>query len=450
MNLSKDDVPQLVRKIALPASIGFFFNTMFNVVDTFYAGRISTQAQAALSISFPVFFIIIALGNGVSNGVTALVSNAMGEGDKPKARLFAAQSLSFGVFLALALTFIGYLAAPALFHLLGAEDEYLTVALSYINVIFFGAFFFVMNMIGNGILQALGDTRTFRNALIIGFFANLVLDPCFIFGWWFFPEMGVAGIALATVIIQLIACTYVYSRALRTDLLDRRCLKHLPPRFLTFLDIARQGIPAGLNLMTVAIGIFIITYFVSWFGKEAVAAYGIATRIEQIAVLPTIGLNMATLTLVGHNNGAGLYDRVHLSLYTALKYGLVIISVGMIGVFVFSRQLMHLFTDDQKVIDIGAPYLRIAVFIFFAYLFLFINTSALQGVKRPLYGLWIGLYRQIVGPSIVYFLMASWFGLSGVWYGIVFVNWTAAFITILYTRHIMKNKLAWKPRPAAD
>ncbi len=442
MDLSNEPIPSLVRKIALPASVGFFFNTMFNVVDVYFAGEISTQAQAALGISFPVFFIIIALGNGIGNGTTALISNAMGEGNEPQARLYAAQALSFGFFLSCFLAVVGFISAPVLFGFLGADDEYLAISLSYINVVYAGVLFFVMNIIGNGLLQALGDTRTFRNALIIGFFLNLVLDPCFIFGWWIFPRLGVAGIALATIIIQCIACVYVYTKAIKSPLLNQESFKILRPQLKPYLHIAHQGIPAGLNLMTVAVGIFIITYFVSWFGEEAVAAYNIATRIEQIAILPTIGLNMATLTLVGHNNGARYHDRVMASLNTAIRYGMYVISIGAVAVFIFSDQLMRLFTEDEAVIAIGSPYLRIAVFIFFAYLFLFVNTSALQGVKKPMYAVWIGLYRQVIGPAIVYSLMAQWLGIYGLWYGIFLVTWSAALVTLWYTRRIIKSRPA--------
>ena len=134
MNLTTDPIPGLVRKIAVPASIGFFFNTMYNVVDTYFAGFISTEALAALSISFPVFFIIIAMGTGISQGGTALIANALGEKDSEKAHHICVQCLSFGILFAIGLTILGFAFAPFLFGVLGATGDYLELALDYMNV----------------------------------------------------------------------------------------------------------------------------------------------------------------------------------------------------------------------------------------------------------------------------------------------------------------------------
>jgi Na+-driven multidrug efflux pump len=136
--LTTEPIPELVRRIAIPASIGYFFNTMYNVVDTYFAGLISTQALASLSLSLPVFFIIIATGTGVSTGATALIANALGAGKREEARLYAAQAISFGILTALALTVFGLLVSPFLFRVLGAEGEYLSMVLDYMNTLFLG------------------------------------------------------------------------------------------------------------------------------------------------------------------------------------------------------------------------------------------------------------------------------------------------------------------------
>ncbi|MEO0444852.1 MAG: MATE family efflux transporter, partial [Verrucomicrobiota bacterium] len=201
MNLTEDPIPKLLRQIAIPASVGFFFNTMYNIVDTWFAGRLGTEAQAALSVSFPVFFLILAVGTGVSQGGTALISNALGEKDEEKAQHYAVQAVTFGFLLGLLLTVAGWLAAPAMFRQLGAE-EYLDTSLLYMNTILAGTVFFLGASILNAGLNALGDTKTFRNLLIAGFFLNCLLNPWFIYGGFGVPPMGIRGIALATVLIQ--------------------------------------------------------------------------------------------------------------------------------------------------------------------------------------------------------------------------------------------------------
>src|SRR3954469_597835 len=150
--LTEAPVQGLIRKMALPASIGFFFNTMYNVVDTYFGGQVSTTALAALSLSFPVFFLIIIFDSGISTGTTALLANIIGEGsvhgtssaDTSRARKYVGQIFSFGIIISIFLTILGLIVSPAIFRLLGAHGEYLTLALSYMNVIFYGAIFFLM------------------------------------------------------------------------------------------------------------------------------------------------------------------------------------------------------------------------------------------------------------------------------------------------------------------
>ena len=441
IHLTTQPIAKLLRQIAIPVSIGLFFHTMFNVVDTFFGGLISTQTLAALSLSFPVFFIIIAVGNGFSTGTTALIGNALGAGNRDEARLFGIQGITFGVLVSVIMTWVGVYASPYLFSVLGASDDYLATCLIYMNTIFLGTVFFIMVHMLNAILVALGDTRSFRDFLIGGFFLNIILDPWFIYGGLGIPPLEITGIALATVLIQLSGGVYLGIKVYKTGLMSHKSIRDIFPKPGYFIEIARQGFPASLNMITVGVGIFVITYFISKFGKEAVAAYGIATRVEQIVLFPTIGLNTATLTIVAQNNGAKLFGRIKETLSTALRYGGILMGLGTIGVFLLAEQLMGLFTGDGKVVEIGATYLRIAAFVFYAYVILYVNVAALQGVKRPMYAIWIGLYRQIIAPMIVFYFLTQIldFGLMAVWWGIFSVTWSAAVITFFYARRLLRK-----------
>ena len=225
--------------------------------------------------------------------------------------------------------------------------------------------------------------------------------------------------------------------------------KDFIPRRKYFSDLFGQGFPASLNMLTVAIGIFVITYFASQFGKEAVAAYGIATRIEQIALLPTIGLNIAALTLTGQNMGANRPERVYESWSLNIRYGLMIISFGSIAVLLFARPLMHAFTADIHVIEIGIEYLRIAALFFFAYVFLNISVSTLQGMKKPLYAIFVGVYRQFLMPLPLFVFLAIYlgWGTKGIWWGIFLVNWSAAIFTYFYTKRKIQRVIKFGSDP---
>ncbi len=432
MSLTTDPISQLTWRIALPISVGMFFNTMFNVVDTLCAGWLGTDALAALSLSFPVFFIIIAVGSGLSQGTTALMANALGAGDAPEARRVFAQSLVFAVIGGVVLSIAGWFAAPSLFRLLGAEGGYLRTVLTFMNVTLAGGVFYLLPMVMNSALSAQGDTRAYRNFLIAGFAANIALNPVLMWGLFGLPAMGVGGIALATVLVQIGGGVYLGSCLLKMELLRGLGRGDLRPAPAVLRRIAGQAVPAALNMLTVALGVFVITWFVKHFGKEAVAASGIATRIEQIVLMPAIGLNVAVLSIVGQNHGAGLPHRVREAWVTNVKYGSGLMFFGGLLLWLLREPALAIFTKDPVVIGHGRDYLLSASLTLAAYPILFVTVFAMQGIKRPLYGLWMGIYRQIAAPLVVYHTLAftlGW-GLWGIWWGICMVTWSAALFAL--------------------
>jgi len=440
-NFTTTPLPKLIRSIALPSSVGMIFNTLFNVVDTYYGGLVSTTALAALSLSFPIFFLILSVGMGMGTGATALISSALGAGHRKNAGIYAAQAITLAFFNALLLTVLGMLLAPHLLKLLGAKDEYLGVAVAYMNIILSGTLFFLLNSTLNATLTSRGDTKTYRNFLTAGFLMNVVMDPWFMYGGLGVPAMGVGGIGFSTVIIQIFGSFYLVYRIRKQKIMEGIGWREWIPNRKYFLELFKQGFPASLNMMTVAIGIFVITYFAGKFGREAVAAYGIATRIEQLALLPTIGLNIAALTIAAQNMGAGLPRRVFESWKLNIVYGLLIITVGIVSVMLFSGFLMKIFTTDPSVIRIGKEYLSVATLFFFAYIFLNISVSTLQGIKKPLYAIFVGTYRQFLLPYPLFLLLSvhlGW-GTKGIWWGIFFANWSAAIFTFYYTRRKLKT-----------
>lgn len=432
LSLTTDPIPELTWRIALPLSVGMFFNTMFNVVDTLCAGWLGTEALAALSLSFPVFFTVFAAGSGLSQGTTALLANALGADRREEARHVFAQSLVFAVAAGVVLSGAGLLAAPWLFRQLGAEGDYLGTALAYMNVILSGGVFFLLALVLNTALSAQGDNRRYRNFLFAGFLANVVLNPVLMLGWLGLPALGVAGIALATVLVQAGGALYIGRHALAVEWCAGLRREDFKPDARQLRRIAGQAVPAALNMLTVALGIFVITWFVKHFGREAVAASGIATRIEQIVLLPAIGLNAAVLSIVGQNHGAGLPHRVREAWMTGLAAGAGLMALGGLLVWLLREPAMRLFTQDAAVISHGRDYLLCAALTLAAYPILFVTVFAMQGIKKPAYGLWIGIYRQLAAPLVVYHTLAftlGW-GLWGVWWGICLVTWSAALFAI--------------------
>ena len=205
LNLTKDPIGPLLRKIAIPASVGTLFQTLFNIVDTFFAGKISPEALSALAKSFPIYFIIIAACVGVTVGGTSLIANSIGEKNKKNVSIYFGQTIIFGIILSAIITFIGLYYASDIFFLMGSTNEVVNLGLQYTDVIFSGSIVFISVVALNSLLHAEGDTKTFRNVLILSFVLNIFLNPLFIFGYGFIPAMGMMGIGLATIISQIIA-----------------------------------------------------------------------------------------------------------------------------------------------------------------------------------------------------------------------------------------------------
>lgn len=440
-HLLNDPIPKLIKDLTIPASTGMFFNTMYNVVDTFYAGLISTTAVAALSLSFMIYFLIIGFGYGFSSAITALIGNSFGKKKNHLASIYAHKGIGFLFTLSIFLSVIGYFISPYLFKILGASNEYLDICLEYMNVILFGAIFFLTNFALNAILVARGDTKTYRNTLIFGFFANLILNPLFIYGFWIIPAMGISGIAFATVLIQIFASIYMLYKVLQTKIIHFEKLEYYLPHPKIYKDFLHQGIPSSLNMITMAFGSVILTYFVSHYGVNAVAGYGIGFRVEQLMLLPALGLSTAVLTLVSNNYGAKAFSRVEEIVKTALKYGFYISTFGIIFLYIFGKLIISQFDNNPIVIGFGYDYLVIEVLIFYAYVTLFICVSTLQAIKEPKMIFYIGLYRQIIAKTIVSYIIVKYFGLDYIYLfvGILIMIYSAAIFAYFYTSKKLKE-----------
>lgn len=440
-NLLNENIPSLLKQLAIPASTGMLFNTLYNVVDTYYAGFISTQAVSALTISFMVFFLIIGLGYGFSSAITAILGNSFGKRKNKLASIHAHKGLLFIPILGVFLTILGYIFAPSMFVLLGARDEYLQDAITYINPILFGTIFFMFNFSLNSILVALGDTKTYRNTLIFGFFANLVLNPLFMFGFLFIPAMGLSGISFATVLIQIINMIYMFYKVLQTKVIHFEKLSYFLPDFRVYKLFLTQGIPSSLNMLIMSIGSVILTYFVAQYGVMAVAGYGIAFRVEQLMLLPILGLSTAVLTIVSNNFGAKKYDRVIETLRVSIKYGFVLSTLGIIVLTIFGKFLISLFDSTPIVIDFGIKYLLVEIWIFYAYVVLFICVSTLQAIKQPKMILYIALYRQIIAKLLIAYVIVKLFELDFIylWIGILVMIYSAAIFAYFYTNNLLKT-----------
>jgi putative MATE family efflux protein len=446
IDLTKGNIRNHFKTIAIPASVGFLFNTFYNVIDSFYAGQLGTESLAGMAISFPIFFLVLSISSGLGNSATSLSAIALGEKNKPLFHAIAKNTVFLGIIMGIVIPLLSPIYLPFLFGLTGANETVLGIGQEYTYTILIGGIFFIMNNIFSGMLNAQGITKPFRNFLIIGFLLNIILDPMFMYGWLFFPALGVQGVALATVVIQAFGNIYLFYKLHQSNAFTTSIFMKAKIKLTEIKDILAQGIPATLNMATIALGVFIINYFVVLYaGEETVAAYGVALRIEQIALIPTIGLNVAVLSLIGQNYGARQIERIYESRKQGMIIGVIIMLIGTVVIFPLAPYLIRIFDTNPDVVGAGTLYLRIEAVAFTTYVFINMNVSTLQGIKKPRFAIILGIYRQII-PIAIFYLLGTTFnmGILGVWWGIVLINWSAVVISFVYTNlQLKKKKLAF-------
>ena len=432
-DLTQGLIKDHIVKLALPAVIGYFFHTMFNVTDTLFAGFISTQALAALSLSASVFFMLLAIGIGMSEAVTSLVGNALGDKNIQKAQEITLNALAFAAVLSIVLSLLGVLSVPYLIAALG-DPSYVTETKEYINLILYGAIFFVGSFFLNALLNSVGDTKSFRNVLIVTAFLNIGLDYLFIKTF----EMGVSGIALATVICEVIVMLYLFHKFKQTKLWCGFQEYKYNSGYIK--ELLKQGLPPSVNMFMMAFGMYIITYFVAPFGKEAVAAFGIGMRIEQIYLMPIIGLNIAALAIISQNNGAKAYDRVRPTLRLGVRYGWIISTIGLSAFLLFAEELAGLLTSDPLVIEQTALYLRISVLGSYGFVVIFLYIAMLQGVGKPMVIMPVSIYRQVLAPIALFSILAFMgLGIISLWIGLNAIIFSSAIFLWWYGERVLKE-----------
>ncbi|MEJ6396695.1 MATE family efflux transporter [Yoonia sp. 208BN28-4] len=443
-DLTTGGMAEHFRNLAIPAAFGMLFSTLYNVVDVYWAGRLSTEAQAGLAIGFQAFFILMAVGFGLGSAMSALVSNAKGKKDDKSTRRIAAQGLSFGVLATLSFMVIGWIGGPYLIQLVSEEGGYRDAATGYFRFLIFALPGFFLAYGGNGILQAHGDSRSLQRGLMAAFFLNIGLNPLLMFGipgvW---DGMGFNGIAVSTIISQTLVMLWIMSRIFKLDMMSGIKRSEFVPDLGTYREIVAQLLPSSTAMIVMFVSGFVVQYALKGFGEEAIAAYGVALRIEQILLLPVLGMTGALLPIAGQNFGAEAFDRVRDALWFCWKIGFAMSVIAMPALWFGGRFAMGLFTEDDAVIDIGVSYLRVDAFLFPIYMMLFAINSLLQGLKRPVWTLWISIYRQGFGVAFFIYVFISLLGFDvwGVWLGIAVAVTTGWIIALFIAARIAGEEI---------
>ena len=441
LRLTKDPIWYLLKKVTIPASVGSLFQTFYNLVDTWFAGKISPEAISAIAKSFPLYFIIIAIGVGVGASTNSLIGNSIGSKKVKVASLYVSQSIVFAVFISILVTLFGLNTSDFFLSVMGSNAESIALTREYLDIIFYGTIIVMVQISLNGTLNAQGDTKSYRNVLIVSFFLNIFLNPLFIFGYGFVPAFGISGLAIATVISQLLGLIYLIYKVNACALKKYLTLECYIPKFKLIYELATQAFPIMFSMLFIGIGIFNILYFIGKFGDLATAGYGAALRIEQVFLLPVIGLNTAVLSIGGQNFGAKKIDRIKELYSKALLFGSTFMSVAGVIIYTNSIFLVSLFTDDPVAIKHGSIYLQIAALIGPVYPVFFISSAIFQAIKKPIYSLYMSILRLTAIPFLALWYVINIKGgeYADIFYTILVTNWVMGILVVLFIAKLFKT-----------
>ena len=442
MNILTDDVKILIRKLAIPASVGTLFQTLYNIVDTFFAGKISPEALSALAKSFPIYFILIASSIGITVAGTSLIGNSIGEKNQKKASTYFSQLTIFSLILTLFITYIGLTYSDNVFILMGSSEEVKNLGLDYTNIIFYGSFLFIVVVALNSLLHAEGDTKTYRNALIIAFLLNIFLNPILIFGFWFIPAFGMKGIGIATLIAQLVSLIIIFNKVLKSRLIKDLIINNFIPKIYYFKNIFFQSMPIIISICGYSVASAIVFKYAGLSGEYAAAGYGAGTRIEQVVLLPILGINTAIITIIAQNFGAKNILRIKQTYITAIKYAFIIMIISSLFVYLLAEIITGLFSNDLNVIEFGKLYLQISAFVLPAYPIFFLSNGFFMALKKSENALVANIFRNVIFPFLVFYTAiyynSDFTNFFWLW---VFYNWIFSLSYLGYTLFYLNFRL---------
>ena len=411
--LTEGPIGAALFKMTLPMIWGLLAMMAFNLIDTFWVARLGTIPLAAMGFTFPVVLTVGHLAMGMGIGASSVISRAIGEGDTRKVQRLTTDSLSLSLLVVGVGLFVGFMTITPLFTSMGADRETLGYIQIYMRTWYAGIIFLVVPMVGNHAIRASGDTFSPGMIMVFGSVANMILDPILIFGWMGFPEMGIRGAALATVI----------SRALTTVLSlwilgrNKKMLSFSRPSIRDMLESWRKilhiGIPSSGAMVIPTVCLGVLTWMVADFGQKAVAGFGVAGRVEGFALVIFIAVSTVFSPFVGQNWGARQYNRVRKALTKTMNFSLILGFVQAASLFLLAVPIARIFNSDPEVMSYTVGYLRIIPIGYGVVSIVFLITSAFNALGRPLPAVVLMAGRLLFLQIPLAFLGREVFGYTG-------------------------------------
>ena len=420
--------------LSLPIVVTNLFQTAYNLADTFWLGQYSTASLAAISFAFPMVFLLISLGMGLTVAGSVLVAQHTGADEEEQAEYAASQTVTFAILGSLLLGAVGYFFVDDFLALLGADPSILPLAASYMQVVSLGLVFMFGFFVFISLMRGYGDTITPMLVMLGTVVLNIVLDPFLIFGWGPFPELGIEGAAYATVFSRALAMVVGMVIMLQGTRGVAINVPDLRPDFGYLRKLLRIGVPASVEGTGRALSVNLLLFIVAGFPNAVVAAFGVGIRVFSVIFLPAIAVGRGVETLSGQNIGAGNEDRAARTNNFAAVAMFVVLSAAAAVIWFTASDIIAVFTDDPDVIPIGAAFLKTVA-----------PTFGFTGVMRAYSGGFRGAGKTLTAAAIAIFtqgfvrLPLAWvgadmFGTDGLFGAFVVSNIVGGTVAFLWFR----------------
>lgn len=421
--------------LAVPIVLANILQAGYQLTDAFWVGKLGSSAVAAVSVTFPVVFLSIALGVGLAIAGSTLIAQYVGAKNHKMVNHVASQTLLMIFVVAIAISCLGYVLTPTLLHLMGVTPEVYVSALGFMRVSFAGLVFNFIFFMFQSIMRGIGETILPVYIVLGTVILNFILDPLFIFGFGSIPPLGVMGAAIATFGTQAIAAIIGLIVLFGGKYGIHLSSKDFIPDFSYIRRAFLLGLPASIEQSARALSLTAMTFLIASFGTLTVAAYGIGGNILQVVLIPALGLSIALSVIVGQNIGAGNMERAEEAGRLGAWISFYTLSFAGIIVFIFAPYLVAFFIpSDEGVVATGALFLRT---ISLAWGFMGVQM-AISGVLRASGNMMLTMVLTLVSQCVIQFPLAyilskhTSLGAAGIWWSFPITNILTTLIMLIF------------------
>ena len=432
-------IPKLLFQVSFPIVVSMFIQSMYNLVDSYYIGKINEEAFTAISIAFPIQNIMIGIAVGTGVGMNSLISRYLGEKNYEKSNRTAETGLALAIIYGIILLILSRFLPRPFLSAQTTDENIIAYGIEYLEIVMGFSMGVFIQIFLERTLQSTGRSVFTMLTQLIGAVLNIILDPIFIFGYFGLPAMGVKGAAIATVTGQIIGALfgsffeYKFNKeiTIKKPVLDLEIVK----------GIYVVGVPSMITITIQSFTIYVLNKMLSEISTSAIAALGAYFKVQSFVFMPIFGVNNGLVPIVAYNYGAKNKDRI----LKTIKLAFITVTFMMILVssiiMIFPREILGIFSASGKMLEIGIPMLRICALSYIFAGISIVGTAVFQAFGNGILTLFDSILRQIIVLLPVAYIAIKYFTVNEIWWGYVIAEFASTLFVIYLMNTFVRKKL---------